>query len=341
MRSTPWPTTFPSAVDKLGATCGVDPSRRFSGLSGYKKVIESGVEAVLAADAALLLSRTCQRRGRRRSARLHGQAGRGRRARLPSHRRRGPTGNPKQRVFLVDLQMPTDPVNIEIANRIREEGVDKLARISTRGSFGGHVDPPKTATIESRLRDNVWDNDIALGGDFIAAYDIHILHAALWVLGQRPIAATGRCRICRSDPHGDAHDVCSVIFEYPDGLIHEHCGQALPTGDENELACRLYSETTHAMIAYERKAHFHHRGQKPFEATVEGLYGNGVKRNLAAFYENVTQQRFENPTVQPAVDAALTAILGREAASRAARLTMDELLKENRRIELDLTGLKA
>jgi hypothetical protein len=37
----------------------------------------------------------------------------------------------------------------------------------------------------------------------------------------------------------------------------------------------------------------------------------------------------------------LTAILGREAASRATRLAMDELLKEDKRIELDLSGLKA
>jgi hypothetical protein len=41
-----------------------------------------------------------------------------------------------------------------------------------------------------------------------------------------------------------------------------------------------------------------------------------------------------------AVDATLTAILGREAAARGAKLTMDELLKENKRLELNLAGLK-
>ena len=71
------------------------------------------------------------------------------------------------------------------------------------------------------------------------------------------------------------------------------------------------------------------------------LYPAGAKRNIATFYENVTAGRFENPTVRRAVDGCLTCILGREAAARHGRLTMDELLKENKRVEVDLSGLKA
>ena len=37
----------------------------------------------------------------------------------------------------------------------------------------------------------------------------------------------------------------------------------------------------------------------------------------------------------------LTCILGREAALRNGRLTMEELLKENKHYELDLHGLQA
>jgi hypothetical protein len=40
------------------------------------------------------------------------------------------------------------------------------------------------------------------------------------------------------------------------------------------------------------------------------------------------------------VDGCLIAILGREAAARKTRLTMDELIKENRKLEVDLQGLK-
>jgi hypothetical protein len=41
------------------------------------------------------------------------------------------------------------------------------------------------------------------------------------------------------------------------------------------------------------------------------------------------------------VDGCLTTILGREAAARHGRMTMDELLKENKRLEVDLSGLKS
>jgi myo-inositol 2-dehydrogenase/D-chiro-inositol 1-dehydrogenase len=41
---------FPEVSDKLGEKYGVDKARRFSGLSGYKKVLESGVEALAILD---------------------------------------------------------------------------------------------------------------------------------------------------------------------------------------------------------------------------------------------------------------------------------------------------
>jgi hypothetical protein len=41
------------------------------------------------------------------------------------------------------------------------------------------------------------------------------------------------------------------------------------------------------------------------------------------------------------MDGHLTCILGREAAARKTRLTMEELLKENKKLEVDLKGLKA
>jgi hypothetical protein len=37
---------FPEKSEKAGAKFGVDKTRRFSGLSGYKRLLASGVEAV-------------------------------------------------------------------------------------------------------------------------------------------------------------------------------------------------------------------------------------------------------------------------------------------------------
>jgi hypothetical protein len=73
---------------------------------------------------------------------------------------------------------------------------------------------------------------------------------------------------------------------------------------------------------------------------VENLYPAGAQRNVNTFYELITQSQCANETVQRAVDGTLTAILGREAATRRTKMTMDELIKENRKLELDTKDLK-
>jgi hypothetical protein len=63
-------------------------------------------------------------------------------------------------------------------------------------------------------------------------------------------------------------------------------------------------------------------------------------RNIATFHDDILAARYSNSTVRRSVDGALATILGREAALRKTRVTMDELLKESRRIDIDLRGLK-
>ena len=72
---------FPQVAEEQGTELGVDPARRFSGLSGYKRLIESGIEAIALEDLPVLLPRAGGRGGRRRTACLHGQARGLRRAR--------------------------------------------------------------------------------------------------------------------------------------------------------------------------------------------------------------------------------------------------------------------
>ena len=70
------------------------------------------------------------------------------------------------------------------------------------------------------------------------------------------------------------------------------------------------------------------------------LYPSGAERNIDAFHKCVTTGVYDNATVEPSVNATLATILGREAARRRTKLTLDEVLHENRRLEPDLSGLK-
>ena len=330
---------FPAVSEKQGAELGVDKPRCFSGLSGYEKVIASGVEAIVIIDIPYFYPEQARAAV---AAGLHVYMAKPVAVDVPGALailQQSQTATQKQRVFLVDYQIPTDPINIQVAQRIRDGGLGKLAQIQTTGLSGGWGDPPKTKTIESRMQHLTWVNDIALGCDYIGNFDIHAIDAALWVTGQRPVAAAGVSRICRAQPHGDAHDACSVIYHYADGLVHNHFGQGLPNNSDGTLLATFQGWEANAQITYFGKA-FVRGGPKSYGGKVENLYEAGAVRNIARFYQDVTTGNFANATVPRAVDGVLTCVLGREAAARREFLTMEKLLAENQKLEVDLSGLK-
>lgn len=75
--------------------------------------------------------------------------------------------------------------------------------------------------------------------------------------------------------------------------------------------------------------------------TVDNLYQAGASRNIADFHQNIVEADSSQPTVPLAIDSCLATILAREACLGRGRMTMDELLKANLRLEVDLGGLKA
>jgi myo-inositol 2-dehydrogenase / D-chiro-inositol 1-dehydrogenase len=330
---------FPAVADGAGETLGIDPARRFSGFSGYQKLIDSGADVVVLENIPAFMpdqATAAVKAGR------HVYMAKPVAADVPGCLQIeavAKLAREKGLCFFVDYQIPTDPVNIEVVKRVQEGGVGKIVQLATVGVGHGCSDPPKTASLESRLQKLIWVNDIAMGCDYIGNYDIHAVDAALWVMGQRPVAATGSCAVARPNPHGDSHGICSVTYDYADGTIQNHFGQALPAAGDAVLDCHAYGTTGNAVISYWGKASLR-CGPGEYSGQVDNLYQQGIVRNIATFYENVTQGRSENPTVRRAVDSALACILGREAASRRIRLTMDDLIRENKRLNVDITGLK-
>ena len=331
---------FPEVVDKCGEALGVPRQRRFSTLSGYKRLIESGVEAVALEVPPFFLP---EHAAAAAAAGLHVYMAKPVAVDVPGCLQIEAAARLaalKHRCFFVDYQIPTDPTNIDVHKAVKDGKIGPLAQVATFGIGGGFADPPKTANLESRLRGLVWVNDVAIGGDYVVNYDIHAVDAALWVIGKRPVAAAGGSRICRRNPHGDGRDVCSVVFEYEGGLVHNHFGQALANQVPGELSCRIHGLTGNVTINYWGQARVTGPGVKK-AGEVVNLYEAGAVRNIATFHRNIVEERYGNETVPRSVDGALATILAREAAARRTRLTMDELIKENKRLELDPRGLKS
>jgi len=331
---------FQEVADQCGGELGVDKARRFSTLSGYRKLMESGVEAVALETPPYFFPEHARAA---LEAGLHVYMAKpvavdvpGALAILAAGRR----ATEKQRCFLVDYQLPTDLHNLEIAKQIAAGQIGKPAVVTSRYFGGGWPDPPRTATEESRFQHLIWCNDVALGGSHHVNACIHTIDAVLWVLGQRPVTAAGFSRIARDNPHSDSHDVLAVSYAFADGTVWDHCGRHLNNLYPFECGALIHGTTGYAQVSYD--GHVRLQGpESAYSGEVTNLYEAGAVRNIADFYRRITQGHFENATVSRAVDGALTTILSREATMRRVQLTLDEIISDNRRLELNLKGLKA
>jgi len=331
---------FPKVAAAAGETWGVPPSRQYSGLSGYQKLIAGGVDAVILetppycfpdhveaaveADCHVYMAKpvACDVSGCQRVLRAARRA------------------QQAKRVFLVDFQTRTDPFFIEGIKRVHEGAIGSVGMLSSEYNDEAFADPPLTASVESRLQQLIWVNDTALGGSYLVNAGIHAVDVALWIAGNTPISAMGSSRIARSGPHGDSHDVYSLTYEFPDGLILNHRGEHLKNRYGFRSDCLAQGSDGYLETGYTSRVRILANSAGYRGGEVLDLYPRGAEHNIAAFQRAVFNGDVTNPTVEPSVNVTLATILGREAAARKTKITWKELLQENRALEPDLRGLK-
>ncbi len=333
---------FQEVADAAGQELGVEPSRRFSGLAGYRRLIDSGVEAVALEAPPCFFPDHIQASV---DAGLHVFVAKPVAIDVPGCQKveaAAKKAAQQQQCFLVDYQMPTDPHVIECAERFRAGALGTLSMVKSFYYGGLFGDPPLTDTIESRLRSLVWVNDTAIGGSYHVNACIHPIQAMMWVLDKAPVAAAGISSTRRSDPHGDSHDSFGITFEFDDGLLWTHTGRHARglTGPDDPLATCEFLGDAYMRIGYGGRAMIRGGSHHYPGGSIDNLYAAGAIRNIATFYQDVAAGNVANETVRMGIDSCLATILGREACLRKGFMTMDELLKENRHVEPDLTRLK-
>ena len=331
---------FQETADKVGEKLGVPAKQRFSGLSGYKRALDSGVEALVLEGIPYFYP---EQTAAAIEAGCHVYMAKPFAVNVPSvfaMQALAKKATEKKLCMLVDYQLPTDAANQELRQRIADGALGGVAHIYSGGTCGLLPDPEVGPTIENLFK-RAWYSHISLSGGLLLLYDIHIIDGVTWVRGGRAVAASGYSRIVRPDPHGDRCDCGGVVFELEDGTCWTHITQILKNNSLfNNLAADLMGANATAHMAYSGKV-FIRGGPKHYSgATSSGIYADGAKANIAEFHRCVTQGDFDNSTAHRSVDSHLTAMLGREAAARKTRLTMDELIKEDKKLDPDLHGLK-
>jgi predicted dehydrogenase len=322
----------------------IDAGRRFSGLSAYKRLLETKLDAVVVESPPYFHP---EHAAAAVDAGKHVYVAKPIAVDVPGCKSIGASGKTateKKLVFLVDFQTRTNEHFQAAAKFIQSGEIGRLVCGEARYPWGvGNFPPP--ATPEDRLRN--WYCYRALSGDFIIEQNIHAIDVACWFLGEDPLKAVGVGGSKKLRSYGDIWDHFAVNFTFkgkqPSPFVLSYTGnQATPYGFD-EIPCRIYG--SRATVDTDYFTHVWIKGDpkdksKLFEAKIDGLYTNGAISNIKTFYKAITESDYTNGTVPESVRSNLTCVMGRNAAYTGEAITWEQLMKDDNRLEPDLKGLK-
>ncbi|MCD6394457.1 MAG: Gfo/Idh/MocA family oxidoreductase [Planctomycetes bacterium] len=329
---------FQDRVESFGGKFNVPQARRFTGLSCHKKMLAEKLDAVAiisppyfhAEQAACAVE-----------AGVHVYVAKPIAVDVPGCNSIGKSGKKatrKKLCFLVDFQTRANAFYVEAVKRVHNGDIGELCFGESSYLTGrlGTKTPP--GTPEARLRN--WVFDKALSGDIITEQNIHTLDVASWIMNTAPIHASGTGgRKSRTDV-GDCWDHFSLSFVYPNNIgvtfmSKQYKGYGSPGGIKNRMfGTKGTLETEYGGQVLVRGEKFY-RGGKTSQ-----IYQEGAVNNIADFHKNITEGKFDNPTVPPSVRSNLVTILGRTAAYTGERVYWDKFVKSTEKIDGRLKGLK-
>jgi myo-inositol 2-dehydrogenase/D-chiro-inositol 1-dehydrogenase len=334
---------FQDRVDNCGGKLGVDKARRYTGLSGYRKLLNK-VDAVAiesppyfhpqqAADAV--------------DAGCHVYVAKPIAVDVPgchSIADSGKKATAKKLCFLVDFQTRADKFYLEALKRVREDAIGQFvfgeAIYHAGCPFGRMYETWRKAPDDSENRLRAWGLDRILSGDIITEQNIHTLDVMSWIMNQEPIWAVGTGgRTVR--PVGTCWDHFALLFEYPNNVGITFSSRQMdghgtqPEGIRNRMfGSKGVLETEYGGQVIIRGENFYRGGRSP------GIYKDGAVANIATFHTSITGGNFENPTVAPSVRSNLITILGRTAAYERRKVTWNEIIGKKEKLDANLKGLK-
>jgi len=335
---------FQDKVDAAGQTLGVPASRRFTGLSGYKRLLEAGVDAVAVESppyfhpeqAAAAVDANC-----------HVYVAKPIAVDVPgcfSIARSAKKAASKRRVFLVDFQTRTHPSFIAAISRVRDGGLGELAfgeaQYHAESPWEQYYEPLAADPGDPELRLKAWGLDRALSGDMITEQDIHALDVMSWIMGPPPLYAIGSGGLKARPKVGTCWDHFVVYYQYSGKVGIQFSGRQFKGhGTAEGIKNRMFGskgvlETEYGGAVLIRGENYYNGGRTP------EIYESGAVANIAAFHKAVTEGDARNPTVEPSVQSNLITILGRKSAYENRLVTWEELAKSGERLLPDLTGLK-
>jgi len=327
---------FEDRVERFGKKFNVDSAHRYTGLSCYRKLLEQKMDAVAIESPPYFHP---EQAAAAVDAGRHVFLAKPIAVDVPGCRtilESGKKAAADKLCFLVDFQTRANPLYCEAVKSVHDGGIGRILSGEAAYQTGRLGTKGKPGTPEGRLRN--WVFDIALSGDIIVEQNIHAIDVATWILDASPVRAYGTGgRTVRTDI-GDCWDHYAAIYYFPNDVPVTFSSKQCGLGYD-DIMCRVYGSEGTIDTHYGGPVSI--TGKTPYEGGNTGnLYMEGAVVNIADFYDNVTNSRWSNLTVEPSVRSNLTSILGRTAAYQGREVTWDDMMNANEKIDGKLEGLK-
>ncbi len=310
---------FPDQAEKAGARFNVGQTRRFSGLAGYKRLLDTDVDYVV----------LCEPPGFR-PPHFEAAVEAGKHCFLekpgcvdPVGARRLIAAGEKAKQRNLGVHSSTENRHdwriAATVKKVQEGAVGPVVSGRVFFNTGGiwRVDrKPEMSDMEWQIRN--WYYFDWLSGDHIVEQHVHELDLCNWVLKANPVRATAvGGRIVRTEPvYGNIWDHFAVDFEYPNGV---HILSMARQWDNTDGARGAYFAGPNGEAELYQGVV---RGPSPWR--YEGPYKDPNTVEHADFIASIRSGKRYNEARQLA-ESTLVAILGRTAAYTGKTVTWDEV----------------
>jgi myo-inositol 2-dehydrogenase / D-chiro-inositol 1-dehydrogenase len=332
---------FQDQADGAGDKFKVPAAKRYSGLSGYRRLLEQKLDAVVIESPPYFHP---EQAAAAVEAGKHVYLAKPIAVDVPgclTIAESGKKATAKKLCFLVDFQTRANKLYQDAVKAVHDGEIGKIVSVEANyqcGATWDHMDQllrkdPKNPEV--RLR--AWGVDRVLSGDVITEQNIHALDVACWMLDAEPVRAYGTGGRKREFV-GDCWDHFAVVFYFPNDLVVSFNSHQSGFGYD-DIMCRVYG--------LKGTADTHYFGNVTVKATelrtdgkVGNLYSDGVETNIATFRDSITKGEYGNLTVPSSVRSNLTTILGRMAAYKKGVVTWQEMMRAREKFVADFKGLK-
>jgi predicted dehydrogenase len=333
---------FQDHADEAGEKLQVPAANRYTGLSGYHKLLEQNLDAVVIESPPYFHP---EQAAAAVDAGKHVYLAKPIAVDVPgclTVAESGKKATAKKLCFLVDFQTRANKLYQDAVKAVHDGEIGKIVSVEANYQCGATWDNmdkilrQDPTNPEVRLR--AWGVDRALSGDIITEQNIHALDVACWMLDAEPVRAYGTGGRKREFV-GNCWDHFAVIYYFPDDLVVSFNSHQSGYGYD-DILCRVYGLKGTADTHYFGSVTVNAKELR-LDGKVGNLYSDGVETNIATFHDSITKGDYANATAPASVRSNLTTILGRMAAYKNGVVTWQEMMRANERFTPDLKGLKA